>query len=209
LPAPSFENSVFINCPFDKDFEAILQAIIFCIIYNGLSPRIATERNNSGESRLEKIIELIEGSKFSIHDLSRCQSRKAREISRLNMPFELGLDYSCKKYCAHAADKKILILEEKSYRYQAALSDIAGFDIQVHSGNFEQAVRKVRNWLVSDAGIVADGTARIIGAYADFQAWYFDKQLAAGFSEEDIRDYPTIELLEAMKEWISLGRPIS
>ncbi|MFQ5624716.1 MAG: hypothetical protein ACE5FS_15130, partial [Paracoccaceae bacterium] len=104
--------------------------------------------------------------------------------------------------------KRILILEEQKYRYQAALSDLAGSDIQAHAGKFDNAVRKVRNWLASEAGIAADGASRILGAYVDFQEWYYEKQLNAGFSEEDIKDYPTKELLSAMQEWVDLGKPV-
>jgi hypothetical protein len=98
LAEPPFEKCVFINCPFDKDYEGILQAMLFCIVYLGLSPRIATERMNSAEVRLTKLSELIVASKYSIHDLSRCQAEKGGEHYRLNMPFELGLDYGCRRY---------------------------------------------------------------------------------------------------------------
>lgn len=204
-----FERSVFINCPLDREYEPILQAILFCIIYLGLIPRIATERADSGETRVNKIRELIEESKYSIHDLSRCQAKQAGEHYRLNMPFELGLDYGCRQYFGkqHAA-KRILILEEESYRYQAALSDLAGCDIAVHTGDYQKAVRKVRNWLVSEAGVSAPGASKVLGDYVTFQEWYYERQLAAGFSEGDIQDYPTSELMEAMTTWARAGKPI-
>jgi hypothetical protein len=126
------------------------------------------------------------------------------------MPFELGVDYACRQYFGSGRDeKRFLVLEEKAYRYQAALSDIAGCDIQYHGGDFQKAVRKVRNWLVSDAGVVAEGATGILARYADFQGWYFEKQLASGFSEEDIKDYPTNELLRAMQDWLNAGQPVT
>lgn len=203
----SFDECVFINCPFDKDFEPILQAILFCIVFAGLTPRLATESSDSGAVRLEKIRKLIESSRYSIHDLSRCEAKRKGERYRLNMPFELGLDYGCRQYMPGRAGKKILILEEEPYRYQAAISDLAGSDIQAHGGDPEKALRKVRNWLVDEAGAVLAGSQRILGAYIAFQEWYYEKQLAAGFSEDDIQDYPTSELLVAMKLWVAEGRP--
>jgi hypothetical protein len=208
LPPP-FERSVFVNCPFDDDYEPILQAILFCIIYLGFAPRISRERNDSGEVRLQKIRSLIEGSLYSIHDLSRSQARKKGEHFRLNMPFELGIDYACREYLPGREAKRLLVLDEKPYRYQAALSDIAGCDIEYHGGDYQKGVRKVRNWLVSEAGVEADGAARVLARYADFQGWYYDKQLAAGFSDEDIKDYPTNELLRAMQDWVDAGKPVS
>lgn len=209
MPNTPFESCVFINCPLDEDYEPILQAILFCIAYIGFTPRLSTERSDSGENRLEKIRELIENSKYSIHDLSRCQATEEGEHFRLNMPFELGMDYGCRQYFGDGREnKKFLILEEKEYRYQVAISDISGCDIESHGGNFQTAVRKVRNWLVSEAGVATDGASKILRAYTDFQKWYYEQQLEKGFSEEDIQDYPTTELLEAMSSWIAEGKPI-
>jgi len=207
LADTSFENCIFINCPLDKDYEPILQAVLFCIVYLGFSPRIATERSDSGDNRLEKIQRLIENSKYSIHDLSRCQATEEGEFFRLNMPFELGIDYACRQYFGKGREeKRILILEEEKYRYQAVISDLNGCDIEAHGGDFEKAVRKVRNWLVSEADVAADPASKIVGAYADFQEWYYERQLAAGYLEEDIQDYPTNELLAAMSSWKTESR---
>jgi hypothetical protein len=125
------------------------------------------------------------------------------------MPFELGIDYGCRQYFGSGRDqKRILILEEEPYRYQAALSDLSGCDIQFHAGDYQKAVRKVRNWLVNEAGAPPEGASRILGKYVDFQEWNYERQLDAGFSDEDIQDYPTKELLEAMMEWVAAGKPI-
>ena len=98
----TFERSVFINCPFDKDFAPLLQAILFCVVVMGFEPRLASERNDSGETRLDKIRSIIEGSKYSIHDLSRCQAKRKGEMFRLNMPFELGIDWAVASITATA-----------------------------------------------------------------------------------------------------------
>jgi hypothetical protein len=115
------------------------------------------------------------------------------------------MDYGCRQYYDRGRNqKKILILEEKPYRYQAAISDLSGCDIQTHAGNYQQAVRKVRNWLVSEAGARrGEGASRILGKYVDFQEWNYERQLAAGFSDEDIQDYPTNEPFDAMIEWVT------
>lgn len=184
--------------------------MLFCITYLGFTPRVATERNNSAEVRLEKVVSLITESKFSIHDLSRLKASKRGQSFRLNMPFELGIDYGCRYFGGEGyGDKRLLVLSEQSFAYQAALSDIAGCDIQTHGASFERAMRKVRNWLVSEAGAENVGASKIVGAYATFQEWYYEKQLAAGFSDDDIKDYPTSELLKAMQEWMDAGQPDS
>lgn len=168
----------------------------------GLRPRIARERSDAGEPRVEKILELVASSKYSIHDLSRCQAREEGEYYRLNMPFELGLDFGCRRFGGgQLASKVILVLEEERFRYQAAMSDLAGSDIEAHDGDYEVAVRKVRNWLAGLSGFERLGAARVVADYEDFQRWYLDRQRAVGFSDDDITDYSTAELLAAMFEW--------
>lgn len=203
-----FEQNVFVNCPFDADYDPILQAILFCLISFGLVPRIATERDDAGETRIEKILGLIRASKYSIHDLSRSQAKVGGEYYRLNMPFELGLDLGCRKFGGGECEaKRTLVLEEQKYRYQASLSDLAGIDIASHGGNWQTAVRKVRNWLVGLGEFPKTPAARVIAEYEDFQEWHYERQLAAGSSEEDIQDYSTPELLDAMFDWVAEGRP--
>ena len=52
---------------------------------------------------------------------------------------------------------------------------------------------------------VGDGS--ILAEYEDFQKWHYEWQLEAGFSEQGIQDYPTMELLDAMVEWTDQHRP--
>jgi hypothetical protein len=208
LPDPVFARSVFVNCPFDREYEHILKAILFCIVRFGLTPRIATERSNAGETRIDKISELVEQSEYSIHDLSRCQALVGGEHYRMNMPFELGMDFACRRYGGIAmSQKKILVLEEQPYRYQAALSDLAGVDIEKHEGNYRLAVRKVRNWLSGMGKFETIGTDKILGEYEDFQEWYAERQRLAGFSADDMDHVPVAELLTAMFDWTAAGRP--
>jgi hypothetical protein len=206
----SFDRSVFVNCPFDKEYDPILQAILFTVLRLGFTPRLASESLDSADTRLAKICSLISACKYSIHDLSRCVSTKAGEHFRMNMPFELGIDYGYRQFGPEAAKhKRFLILEEQRYRYQAALSDISGCDIHTHGAAPDQAIRAVRNWLVAEARAEDIGTSKIAGEHLGYQEWYWEKKLAAGHSERDIREYPTAEVLEAMREWNRVGRPMS
>lgn len=203
-----FDTNVFINCPFDEDYAPILQAILFVTVMLGFNPRLATERSDSGESRLEKIREMIEGSRFSIHDLSRCQARKKGEYFRLNMPFELGMDWGCRHYRgAEHRTKRFLILEEKPFRFQATISDLSGCDIQVHHADYEKAMKEVRYWLRQQTGCAAPGPSELVSDYITFSEWEYEDKLRQGYSEDDIREYPTFERLEAMRTWIGSGKP--
>ena len=143
----AFESNVFINCPFDDDYKPMLKSIIFTVICCGYQPQLS-ENKDSSENRLGNIQDLIEKSKYSIHDLSRMEAAKKGQLARFNMPFELGMDFGCKRYKGgEHTNKKCLILDKDRYRYQKALSDISGSDISGHNNSPETATRHVRNWL--------------------------------------------------------------
>ena len=194
MAEPSFERSVFINCPFDGDYDPILRAIFFCVVYLGFYPRLATERRDSLENRVDKIWGLLRGSKYCIHDLSRCRASKKGEYFRMNIPFELGMDFGLRQL-PEGAERKCLILESKPYRYKKALSDLSGIDVCPHGGDHEKAVEVVRTWLVSEASAPPVSVDEILFAYADFQEPYSRRSKSSRFS-----DYPTNEILEAIRD---------
>jgi hypothetical protein len=208
MNTPPFEHSVFVNCPFDEEFAPLLQAIAFCLTDMGFFPRLAPENADNAANRLDRIIDLIRSSKFGIHDLSRCKSTSVGEYARLNMPFELGLDHACARFGGgHLAGKAILILEESRYDYQRGLSDISGWDIHAHDGHFIKVVRIVVSWLMRQAGANPVGPAKVQGNYLTFQEWYWEREMARGASDDDIKAYPTVQVVAAMREWVEAGRP--
>ena len=82
----SFNNNVFINCPFDKyRIDAILKPILFCLMVHGLNPQLALDVNDSGQLRIDKIVNLMKNSKYSIHDLSLLKVANTKEFARMNM----------------------------------------------------------------------------------------------------------------------------
>lgn len=195
---------VFVNCPFDDQFKPLLQAMLFCIVDLGFVPRLATERMDSAESRLAKIVELIEESDFSIHDLSRISSAEAGEHYRLNMSFELGIDYASRRFLAHnGRNKKILVLVEQPYRHMPAISDLNGCDVQAHRGQADRIIREVRNWLVSEAYAARVAPTLIVGRYTAFQAHDVETHQDRGYELEDIEARPLKEVLAAMESWIT------
>lgn len=199
----AFNHSVFINCPFDPDYAPLLRPLIFCILDLGFEPRIALERFNSGEVRLEKIIELIEGSRFGIHDFSRLRAAKAGEFYRLNMPFELGVDFACYRFRGPPFDtKQILILEEQVRLFPAALSDLAGMDVKSHGGDAYRIVGVVRAWLSQVARLRAPGPSLLFDRFVEFTAHSYDSLVARGFSDGDIEQIEISELIAEMRDWI-------
>ena len=180
----------------------------FCIVYFGFSPRLANERIEAGENRLDKIIQMIKGSMYSIHDLSRCKSTNANEFFRMNMPFELGIDVGFRRSgIGRYATKKFLVFEKNPYDLKQALSDISGQDVAFHSNQFELVIEKVRNFFRVEADYDAPGPSRLISEYVTFQAWMVEKKKHEGHSLDEARRLPPKEKLDEMRSWIATGKP--
>lgn len=204
MRAVSFERNIFVNCPFDDKYLPLLRPLLFTIIYLGLNPRIALERMDSSESRLDKITQLVRESQYSIHDLSRSEAGAIGELYRLNMPFELGLDFGGRLFGSEQMrQKKTLVLESKPHRHKAALSDLSGFDVECHYDETYKVIGVVRNWLKSVCLSKAVGPARIESAFTQFMAEDYDVLVADGFSSTDIAAIPVGELVGRMQAWVA------
>lgn len=208
MPNADFDQSVFINCPFDAEYAPLLESMLFCVVRLGFVPRLANERVEAGENRLDKIVDLIKSCKYSIHDLSRSIARDENDAFRMNMPFEYGIDVGFRR-CGNGRfrQKKFLIFEEKRYELKRALSDIAGQDVEAHDNKYERVIRKVREFFRVEAGVNAPGATLLYGEYATFLGWMTEKKIYEGHSEEEAKDLPTRERLDEMRRWNDIGRP--
>lgn len=170
---PPASKAVFINCPFDDGFKPIFRAMVFAVIASGYEPRCALDAPDGAEIRVSKIAKMIGECDWGIHDLSRIEV-DASGIPRFNMPMELGLHLGARLFGAgRHRRKRALILEAQPHRYDAALSDISGQDIEVHRNDPGQAVRCVRNWLSENRATnepPLPGAGAMQSDYAQFQA---------------------------------------
>jgi hypothetical protein len=87
--------NVFINCPFDADYRASFEALLFTVMVSGYKVRCALEDGDAANIRFDKLRRLIRESPRTIHDLSRTELGE-NELPRFNMPFELGLAMGAK-----------------------------------------------------------------------------------------------------------------
>jgi hypothetical protein len=130
----AYEDSVFLNVPFDKKYNRLFNALIFAIHDCGFIARSALEVEDSGQARVEKILKIIGECKFGIHDISRAGIDGKTRLARFNMPLELGFFLGAKRYgSSKDNDKRCLILDREKYRYRSFCSDIAGQDIRSHN----------------------------------------------------------------------------
>jgi hypothetical protein len=131
--------SVFLNIPYDTDFESLYLAYVVGLTQLGLAINVALAVPHQG--RLRTIIALIDRSDFSIHDLSRVEVY--RGVPRFNMPVELGLAL----YRSHITNgqHRVFICERKQYRAQRSTSDVNGIDPQIHHGTVKGVMVGLRN----------------------------------------------------------------
>jgi hypothetical protein len=164
-----YERNVFINCPFDDDYDKIFNAILFVTHRCGFVLRCSKEYEDSSSIRIQNIIQLIRESKYSIHDLSRVTLDETANLPRFNMPLELGIcigaiEFGNKKQ----RDNKYLIIESEKFRFKQFISDLSGQDIRDHKDTDEGAIKIIRNWLSSKTTEKIPSASIIISDYKRF-----------------------------------------
>jgi len=136
---------VFLNIPFDLQFEPLYLAFIAGLSGFGLIPQAVLQIPGS-QRRLDRLIELVEACRYSFHDLSRVELDPRRpKTPRFNMPFELGLAVA---WAAHMDKKhRWFVFERRKFRALKSLSDINGSEIYVHDNRPIGVLRGLTNAL--------------------------------------------------------------
>ena len=203
-----FNRSVFVNCPFDDAYLPLLRPLLFTVVSLGFLPRIASERSDSGENRIDKISALVGQCRYSIHDLSRLRSSAAGEFSRMNMPFELGIEYGSRLFGpARLRAKRCLVLEKDQHEFQKAISDLAGIDIKRHKNEPAEIVRAVRDWFVETVGLRRIPSAsRLWYRFTGFASDFYDARVADGFTDDDLNMMPVPEYIDFIRTWVADGQ---
>jgi hypothetical protein len=196
----SYGRSVFINCPFDAEFTAFLNAIVFTIFDCGFIPRCALESANGHEYRFDKIKRLIRECKFGIHDISRTDLDLVNGLPRFNMPLELGVFIGAATFGkGQVRDKCLLILDRERFRYQKFMSDIAGLDIFSHENSTETLICCVRNWLsIESATKELPGGAHLARRFARFNA---DLPMICNLSHIRVEELTYVDFVDLVSLW--------
>lgn len=122
MPRGTYDQNVFVNCPFDPSYAPIFDAIIFAIHDCGFVARCALEENDSAQVRVEKVYGIISECRLGIHDVSRTELDTALGLPRFNMPLELGIFLGAREFGGgRQRQKRCLVLDRERFRYQAFL----------------------------------------------------------------------------------------
>jgi len=162
--------SVFINCPFDHEYSDLFDAIVFATLCCGFMPRSALESGTVSEPRLARITKAVFGSRYSIHDLSRCTGEGDENFARFNMPLELGMAMA-KAFIDTADEHDWLVLVPKGHSYLRFISDLAAYDPATHDGSVNSAVVAVMAWLSTRKDAIPPVTpSGVLNALPQFKA---------------------------------------
>ena len=168
--ATPYQKNVFINCPFDRSYRPIFDALVFAVHDAGYIARSAQEVRDTGEVRIEKVLRLVRESKFGIHDISRTTLDRATRLPRFNMPLELGLFLGAREFGDRRQREKVtLVLEREKYSYLKFCSDISGQDPEAHNGEPSEAVTIVRNWLRTHSGFGMPSAEQMLRRFTRFR----------------------------------------
>lgn len=182
--ANSYSDSVFINCPFDREYQRLFRAIIFTAFDCGFVAHSAYEIGD--DIRLMKILKIISGCRYSIHDLSRVKLDPRTKLPRFNMPFELGIVVGM-KYSGKMKNSAFLVLEKKKFDYQKCISDIAGMDTKAHGNKVDEVISIVRDWLQKTSGRKnIPGSKAIIDRYKMYSKAHEKITTAAGLDPNNL-----------------------
>lgn len=203
---PTYNTSVFINCPFDPEYRPLFRALVFGIEYCGFAARCALEIDDAGETRAERLIRLIRESRFGVHDISRTELDEKLGLPRFNTPYELGLFVGFKVGGDRTQGRKsLLVLDREQYRYQAFLSDIAGQDIASHDLEPSTLIQRVRNWLQGKTNCDLAGGEYVRDRFAQFQTEMPDLLAVLNKTPDDLNNYHDFHRLVC--DWIEANEP--
>jgi hypothetical protein len=143
VPPQPDPNSVFLNVPYDEEFHSLYLAYIVGLFQLGLVPHLALEIQG-GDRRLDRIFELIQSCRYSIHDLSRVEvSSTPSAAPRFNMPLELGMTITWQML--NPDQHTWFVCESEPWRLQISASDLNGTDPYIHGGTVEGIFRELCN----------------------------------------------------------------
>lgn len=177
--------SIFINCPFDPEFEPFLRSILFAVCAMGCKPRSALEESDSSALRLEKIYALIGKCRLSIHDLSRTELSRHTKLPRFNMPLELGIFLGMKRSASRKSRKKTCLIFVKDKHNTSFITDLRGMDVEGHGDDPERLIPAIRNWLCTDAKIAGLPASIVLEHFKRFEEAYPKILKQIGYQPEE------------------------
>ncbi len=168
--------SVFINVPFDAQYQPFFDAIVFTVLACDYVPQCTLNIFNTAKTRHEKNLELVGKCQMSIHDLSRSMEKGSSRSPRLNMPFELGVFLGARAFGGdYHKNKTCIVLDSDPGRYHKYISDLGGHDLSSHKNSIPDLIKLLRKYLTSasdkDKNDIPPGAKLLHKLYDEFKTY--------------------------------------
>jgi hypothetical protein len=137
---------VFLNYPFDSDFQSLESALHFPIIAAGLLPVCAKDLSSPDRSRLDMIVDAIINCRYSIHEFSRSTGEGPHNLGRMNMPIEMGMALF-HALQTQRQEHRCAFFVPTPHLYRMFASDLSGLDPFVHENDANKIVCAIYDWL--------------------------------------------------------------
>ncbi len=125
----------FVICSFNPQLRGIFDAIVYALLYCGITPVLVPSRLGHGFPRLEFIMEQLERCDLFVCDLSQVIGSQGQHL--LNTTFELGF------VLGRDRGPDCLIYSKSERKLLELLTDLLGHDIDEHGGDGAVLVRKL------------------------------------------------------------------
>jgi hypothetical protein len=137
---------VFLNYPFDDDFEPFSHAMHFGVVAAGLIPICAKDLSAPDHPRLEMLVEAIINCQYSAHDLSKLKGQGDQNLARANMPLEMGMAIF-HAFQTQRTLHRCAAFVPTQHEYKTALSDLSSLDLICYEDDALLMVAGVYEWL--------------------------------------------------------------
>jgi hypothetical protein len=137
---------VFLNYPFDERFYNLAEALHFAVVAAGLLPLCAKDISVPDRPRLQTLVEAIGQCRFSAHDLSRSTGEGNNNLTRMNMPIEMGMALFHALQTQRSEHRCVFFVPTDD-EYRRFASDLAGLDPKYHENDEVVILKEAYEWL--------------------------------------------------------------
>jgi hypothetical protein len=155
---------VFLNYPFNPEFETSANALHFAVVAAGLVPLCAKDLSMPDLPRMDGISNAIRSCRYSVHDLSRFDQQGK------NISLELGIAFA-KVHEGQQRIHRCALFMPSGLDYHSIASDLSGFDPKQYQGDSSLVVG-VYEWLrdvVRDPVFSGQSPLSVKRLYEEFQ----------------------------------------
>jgi hypothetical protein len=139
---------VFLNYPYDDEFELLSHAMHFAVVAARLLPVCGKDLSAPDRPRLEMLVDAIFHTHYSVHDFSKGSGEGENNFARFNMPIEMGMALF-HTFRTQREAHRCAFFVPAPHDYKAFASDLAGLDTRCYENDDVLLVAHVYEWLRS------------------------------------------------------------